>query len=582
MPAPAAAKLAFLFAKSKAARRALAAAALVAASAVAAVVIVIVIVVAAAAAALANPCANPEAAGGAPGSTPSGTMAPSDEALSDIPGNYLKLYESAAKSRGIDWAVLAAIGKVETDHGRYGGTCATSYAGANGPMQFMPATWEQYGVDGDGDGSADVCNPADAIPAAADYLVASGAPENYQAAIYAYNHADWYVEKVLNQADAYRQAAGGQAVPALVSPAASRLLTNTFPNDHFPIGGRLAPGALVRASSGAASSIASGFASGIPENLPSLTSPAYAVQQDWDLVDENKWLHYEDHTSYDSELGHAVKVWGALGSVGIERSSGGSETDVAVGDANLGPGVGGRATTEGGGQILMPADHRGNYPNVAMTHEWGHALGLGHAPGHESVLDMNPRTHYDTPTDYDEQEYYARWGKSGPGGGGTTPVSNEGSPDGDGIPIACAPGTAGQDPGTSGEAPPPGTNQQATGDAAQVLKAAEEYLGVPYVLGGASFSGIDCSGLTMRAYEAVGVSLPHWDDKQMGYGQEVTGDLQPGDLVFFKEHAGGGPATHVALYYGDGKIIHASSYAGETVITDMQYLTGYIGARRLL
>jgi cell wall-associated NlpC family hydrolase len=93
--------------------------------------------------------------------------------------------------------------------------------------------------------------------------------------------------------------------------------------------------------------------------------------------------------------------------------------------------------------------------------------------------------------------------------------------------------------------------------------------------------GIDCSGLTMRAYQAAGIQLPHWDDKQMNYGTPVDNPA-PGDLVFFQEHAGQGPTTHVALYYGNGKILHASSSYGEVVISDMKYLEGYVSARRLL
>lgn len=116
-------------------------------------------------------------------------------------GSYFDLYKKAATTcPGLSWTVLAAIGQVESSHGRDVGP---SSAGALGPMQFMPATWKSYGVDGDGDGKADIMNPFDAIPAAARYLCASGARRDLYKAVYAYNHADWYVQKVLGLADAY-------------------------------------------------------------------------------------------------------------------------------------------------------------------------------------------------------------------------------------------------------------------------------------------------------------------------------------------------------------------------------------------
>ncbi|HEU5031476.1 MAG TPA: lytic transglycosylase domain-containing protein [Spirillospora sp.] len=118
--------------------------------------------------------------------------------------SYLDLYKQAATTcPGLSWTVLAAIGQVESDHGRNAGR---SSAGALGPMQFMPATWKSYGVDGDGDGKADIMNPYDAIPGAAKYLCANGAGRGGQQlyrAIWHYNHADWYVQKVLNLAKAY-------------------------------------------------------------------------------------------------------------------------------------------------------------------------------------------------------------------------------------------------------------------------------------------------------------------------------------------------------------------------------------------
>ena len=119
---------------------------------------------------------------------------------------YIKLYKEAAEKYGFgrDWYVMAAIGQVESNHGQNMGP---SSAGAMGPMQFMPATWATSGVDGDGDGTANVMDPKDAIPAAAGYLKEGGAPRDWYAALYSYNHADWYVKKVFAVAEGYRRLA---------------------------------------------------------------------------------------------------------------------------------------------------------------------------------------------------------------------------------------------------------------------------------------------------------------------------------------------------------------------------------------
>lgn len=117
---------------------------------------------------------------------------------------YLALYQqAAARCPGLSWTVLAAIGQIESGHGRDTGP---SSAGALGPMQFMPATWRTYGVDGDGDGKADIMNPYDAIPAAATYLCVSGAARGAAGlvrAVWAYNHSQTYVNNVLALARAY-------------------------------------------------------------------------------------------------------------------------------------------------------------------------------------------------------------------------------------------------------------------------------------------------------------------------------------------------------------------------------------------
>lgn len=132
-------------------------------------------------------------------------------AVADIPGEYAAAYRSAAGAcPGLDWALLAGIGKVETNHGRLkvaGVRSGANSAGAKGPMQFLPDTFESV-RDKHPDVGGDIYDPADAVPAAAHYLCDSGlrSGSEYQA-IYAYNHAGWYVAKVQAQAAAYRNAA---------------------------------------------------------------------------------------------------------------------------------------------------------------------------------------------------------------------------------------------------------------------------------------------------------------------------------------------------------------------------------------
>ena len=149
-------------------------------------------------------------------------------AEAEIPPLYLSLYEQAAKHYGLDWAILAGIGKVECNHGRDPDPSCTkdgavNSAGAGGPAQFLASTWAEYGVDADGKGSPDRWDPADAIYAMANYLRASGAPRNYRKAIFAYNHAWWYVNEVEHWASLYR----GPAQAAVeIGPGSSREVTD--------------------------------------------------------------------------------------------------------------------------------------------------------------------------------------------------------------------------------------------------------------------------------------------------------------------------------------------------------------------
>jgi hypothetical protein len=125
-----------------------------------------------------------------------------------VPAQLVPIYERASGRyrlgpRGV--SILAAINKIETGFGQNQGP---SSAGALGWMQFMPRTWAAHGLDADGDGMKDPADPDDAIHAAARYLRASGAPADWHRAIFAYNHAEWYVQQVLAQSEAY---AGGTA-----------------------------------------------------------------------------------------------------------------------------------------------------------------------------------------------------------------------------------------------------------------------------------------------------------------------------------------------------------------------------------
>jgi hypothetical protein len=125
-------------------------------------------------------------------------------ARSNAPNDLRTLYQQAATTcPGLPWGVLAGIGQVETNHGK---NMAVSSAGAMGPMQFMPETWKIYGVDGDGDGQANILDQVDSVYSAARYLCAAGGgnPDTLYEAVFAYNHADWYVREVLGLASQYQ------------------------------------------------------------------------------------------------------------------------------------------------------------------------------------------------------------------------------------------------------------------------------------------------------------------------------------------------------------------------------------------
>jgi cell wall-associated NlpC family hydrolase len=135
---------------------------------------------------------------------------------------------------------------------------------------------------------------------------------------------------------------------------------------------------------------------------------------------------------------------------------------------------------------------------------------------------------------------------------------------------APAPAPSGGSSGGS-SSPPPATHSS-------VVSIALQYLGVPYVWGGASPSGFDCSGLTMYVYAKVGVYLPHNAAMQYGMGTPVSrSQLAPGDLVFFNG------LSHVGMYIGGGRFVHAP-HTGDVVkissLSEYWYSATYVGARR--
>src|SRR5881396_3005420 len=136
---------------------------------------------------------------------PSLQTAPSSPQQLDY-SQLLGIWQKAGASYGIPWQVLAAINKVESNFGRNMGP---SSAGAIGWMQFMPSTWLRWGVDGDGDGVADPWNPEDAVFSAARYLAAAGAHDDLSRGVFAYNHAQWYVDEVLSLAGQFDSGDGG-------------------------------------------------------------------------------------------------------------------------------------------------------------------------------------------------------------------------------------------------------------------------------------------------------------------------------------------------------------------------------------
>jgi len=134
----------------------------------------------------------------------------------------LPIWQAAAQAYGVPWSVLAAINKIESNFGQNMGP---SSAGAIGWMQFMPDTWARWGLDANGDGVADPWNAEDAIYSAARYLAATGGATDISSAVFSYNHAQWYVDEVLQLAQQY--AGGGVTFSNALDGAQQQIDTAT-------------------------------------------------------------------------------------------------------------------------------------------------------------------------------------------------------------------------------------------------------------------------------------------------------------------------------------------------------------------
>jgi cell wall-associated NlpC family hydrolase len=170
-----------------------------------------------------------------------------------IPSNYLYWYKKVGQQYNVPWVILAGIGTEESNNGQStlpGVTSGQNGFGAAGPMQIgiggaSSNTWAQVATDEDGKGTPSVYDPADAIAGAAKYLVAHGVQTNPEAAIFAYNHADWYVQDVLNFASQY--ASGGYTVTTAQQSGGSSTCTGNIVLASNNVPNAVAAGAITYA-----------------------------------------------------------------------------------------------------------------------------------------------------------------------------------------------------------------------------------------------------------------------------------------------------------------------------------------------
>lgn len=253
-----------------------------------------------------------------------------------IPGRIQRLYRAAAARYRLPWTLLAGVGMAETGHGR---NTATSTAGAQGLMQFLPTTFAAMGVDGDGNGRADIGSDADSVFSAANYLTRSGVSRGtagVRTALRAYNRPSWYANDVLFYARAY----GGGTVYGdphdcgTTSAAGSRQLPPLTPDRVAAV--------LAFAAGRAGGPYVMGANGPRAYDCSSLTQAAYArvgIQLPRTAAAQRSWLAAGNGTRitpgqeqpgdlvfWDSylgpnQIGHVMLVWNPAGKMTIEARS---------------------------------------------------------------------------------------------------------------------------------------------------------------------------------------------------------------------------------------------------------------------
>lgn len=493
----------------------------------------------------------------------------SEEALADIPKDYLELYKQAGEEYGIDWAILAGVGSIETDHGRLDAPGVQSgvneYGCCAGPMQFDVAhynTWGEVGVDGNGDGKKDVHDPEDAIPSAAKYLVQGGAPEDYQSALMQYNQAQWYVDDVLAKADEYRAAdagSGGDTPGGSVPATLPSLSENLMPTLMDPAYAQDGSGGSEGGNSEGGGSEAQAV-SPLPEDRMGDYS------DDWGA--ERPGFAGSTHEGTDLFAPKGTSISSMVDGVVEENTENNENSYSEVGGYNVMI----RATEDVGpvkkGDLLLYA-HMQEPPSVEPGDEVtaGDEIGKVGATGYGPEVtrdEFDPHLHLGW---YTEDE-----GRAESASGAMNPyplvewVENNDSEAAGSETEDVAP-TAAPTPEECDE--PSGTSSgsgevKGTGTGKEVYQEALKYDGVQYVLGGLAAckpgEQMDCTCLTLTVFKEFGFNLPDSPQDQRSYGEPVEGEPKAGDLIIY-EDPGDGTGGHAAIARGDGGVFHCASAA---------------------